>query len=1266
MRALFTSLFLVTFIGFNIAQTTSTFTQHGPVKFPNNPSVQTTGMGRVSQLVYHPTDSNILFAVSASGGIFKSANEGLSWKPLNDLLPQTTCASLLINPLNPNVMYLGTGDANYNSGGLGVYKSTNGGLSWFVSNSGMGNKLVSRMEFTPGDTSTLLAACSDGIYKSTNAGATWVKKTTVSTSYRDLHFRPQSNQIVYASSNTNFYRSYNNGETWTSSVVNSSITASGIKFAVCPSDTSRIYCLVWKTGATSPFGGVYQSTNNGTSFTLMADTPNIMGYSNNGTSMDGQGAYNMAIIVDPNNANTLYIGAINLWKSTNGGSSYSLLSHWAYGVHADKHDFLFSPFNPSKLYICHDGGLDRTTNGGGTWITYEDGLSASEFYKMGSSRLRKDLILGGLQDNGMDVAVNKIFATVRGGDWSGDFASDILDSALIYENGGIKRNLVSNASSSINGHGGIYITHPNNGNQLFELDTFVRRTDNLRANPSSNVSWSIIGSIPGSTVGGTKCGAYSKASSGTLYVCFSPQKFYKSNNANDAAPVFTQITNFPFNASEVIKQIETCDYDSNLVYVVTNQTRLFKSSDKGISWVQINKNLPASNFIKFVLDQQASDSSMYICTAFGVYYRNSTLGNWIPYSQGLPLVAQISDLEIINDGNGNGRLYISTYGRGIWQSNLYNSISLKPEADFSMQSSSPLSCPSHYILVDHSTQNPQSRKWSISPATGWTYINGTDSSSVRAEIQFTLPGMYSVSLMVSNSIGTSIKTGSFNYTPLASASCSTSTTNLSGYGMGIQRFELNSIDNSSGIGVASYTDFSCKGNTILKSGNTYTAWVTTGNTNNENQKIYIDYNNNGIFTDANELVGSIGAGMGRRSCTFTVLNTPPLANQFLRLRVVTNFGTSAAPPCGVLSYGESEDYAVLIDTNRLSIETVINGSTQQVGPFETDTFYSPAGKIMAVLINNSNFNYGTTTLNIDNAGTGAIHYGSNTSANKKIAAKTYSLSSSNTNPGGSYTLKLFYTAAELNGWKAATGNSFASANILKCPISISNGTIANGVYGSSSLKQVFSNTLDSVVTATFTGPFGGFAVGANNIILPVDLLFFEASSRKENVWLNWSTATEHGNAGFEVYRSFDLNNWTQIAFVKGKGNSLIRNDYSLMDKDINLNEAQNKIIFYKLKQIDWDGSFTWSEVRSITNEREGSWRIYPQPVEQVLYITQTENAGEEFRFELIDLNGKSVLKGSSRSVPCELNLSQLPVGVYLLNLRTGEGETISRKILKSH
>jgi photosystem II stability/assembly factor-like uncharacterized protein len=1266
-------LLALLFFGLNLSafsQNLASFSQHGPVKFPSNPSVQTTGMGRVSQLVYHPTDSNIIYAVSASGGLFKSANEGYTWQPLCDFLPQLTCASLLVNPLNPNILYLGTGDANYNSTGRGVYKSTDGGKNWLLFNTGMGNKLVSRMAFQPNDTSVIIAACSDGMYKTINGAQTWVKKSTVTTSYRDLSYRPQSNAIIYAASNTHFYRSFNNGETWLQTNINSAITCAGIKLAVTAADTSRIYCVAWRSGGSTPFGGVYQSNNNGASFTLKADTPNILGYSGTGSTMDGQGAYNLCIVADPNNADVIYMGAINVWKSSNAGAAFTLLSHWGFGVHADKHDFIFSPFNPQKLYLSHDGGLDRTTNGGGTWTTLEDGLSASEFYKMGASALRKDHLIGGLQDNGLDVAVNKQYATVRGGDWTGDFAFDAFDSSLVYEHGGIKRNIYTHSTSAINGHSGIYLPHPTDSNVLFEIDTDVLRTSNLRANPASGVTWAQISNIPGAQASGTKCMGYAKSANGTLYVYVSPQKFYISTNVNSSIPVFTQLSSFPFNTSETIKQIETCDYDSNVVYVVTNQTRLYKSANRGQTWISLNKNLPANNFVKFELDQKATDSSMYVCTAFGVYYRNSSMVNWIPFAQGLPTIAQITDMEISNPAVGTGMMYLSTYGRGLWQSNLYNAVLQAPQADFSMQANSVQACPNTFLLIDHASNNPSSKVWRISPATGWSFINGTDSLSLRAEIRFNSIGSYTITQRVSNAVGSDQKSISYNYVTLPLATCSTTTTNLGGFGMGIQKFELASINHSSSIGASSYSDFSCMASTTVKRGNTYNAYITTGNTNNENQKVYIDYNNNGIFTDANELVGSTNAGKGRRLASITILNNAPIVRQFLRMRVVTNFNTAAAPPCGVLSYGESEDYGIYIDTMpepSIAIETQISSSTKVFGPNETDTFYSAAGKIMAVLINNSSFNYGATTVSIDNAGNGAMNYGNNTTSNKRIASKTFIITPSFNNSAGNFTLKLFYTSAEINGWKQATSGTFANANVLKCAGNIANGTIANGVYGSNALKVSYEGSSDSVISATFNSGFGissGFALAPNSIVLPVGLLNFELIKKGEDALLSWQTSNEINNDYFEVLRSSDRLNFKVLGRVKGKGNSQIKQHYVFTDASIEKALSETGILYYRLNQVDFDGKSTLLPTRSITQEKAlGSYRIIPQPVQEILHVV-----GEEaipFKFEIFDAEGKHILKGSSILKETNIDVSHLAPGLFYLQIKAANGTQVVLKFIKT-
>lgn len=892
-------------------QNLANFTQVGPVLFPLNPSVQTTGMGRVSQLVYHPTDSNVLFAVSASGGVFKSSNEGTSWKPISDFLPQTACASLAINPKNPKVMYLGTGDANYNAGGMGVWKTLNGGISWFQSTYGLGNKLVSYILLTPNDTTTVIAACSDGIYKSTDAGSSWTRKSSVAASYRDLVYQPFSNRIIYAATSSSFYCSFDNGNSWIQSTINNKITCAGIKIAVCPKDTSKLFCVVWKSGASSPFGGVYKSTNNGSNFTLMVDTPNILGYSSDGRSMDGQGAYNLAIACDPKNSNTLYVGAITIWKSTNEGANFTLKSPWAYGVHADKHGFLFSPTNANKLFVYHDGGLDRSTDGGNTWKTLEDGLSASEFYKIGSSGLYNDYLIGGLQDNGMDVASDKKFSTVRGGDWGGDFAFDAFVSKLIYENGGLKRDILTHSTGNIRGHGGIYLVHPNDSNVMFEITTDLFRANNLRVVPDSNIVWKQITTFSGNT--SPKSLAYSKASKGTFYFSFSSQAIYKSININAVSPSFAKITTFPFKSGEEIKQIESCNYDSNVIYVLTSQSRILKSRDKGATWTALNKNLPNTTVIKFLLDQKLNDSSMYVCTAFGVYFRNKNLANWINFSKGLPTIAQISDMEIMSDGTSNGRLHISTFGRGIWQTDLYNKTAITPDAEFVVQPSTAPGCSNTIILVDNSTGSPNWRKWQITPNKGWSFINGSDTLSARAEIQFNTSGVYFVTLTVGNNQGTSIKSLNYNHSALTpAASCITTTNILGGFGIGIFRFELNGIDKSSGEGKTSYDDFSCNNSTFLKSGTNYTSWVTSGAYNNENVKIYIDYNNNGLFTDANELAGTITSSKGRRSCTITTLASPPVLNKFLRLRVISDFNAISAP-CGALGYGQSEDYAVFFD-----------------------------------------------------------------------------------------------------------------------------------------------------------------------------------------------------------------------------------------------------------------------------------------------------------------------------------------------------------------
>jgi photosystem II stability/assembly factor-like uncharacterized protein len=938
------------YASFALAQSDN-WTQLGMVKFPQNPSVQTTGMGRVSHMAFHPSDSNILYAASASGGLWRSSNEGKTWSPLCDALPYVSCASVCVNHKNPKTLYLGTGDANYYGGGLGVYKSTDEGKTWKLATLGMGSTLVVQIVMHPNDTNILVATTKNGIYKSVNSGATWIKKSSITDNYNDLARKPKSKTGLYATSLSAFYYSDNFGDTWTQQKISATDTFTSLMIGVSNVDSNLVYVTAWRGkswGNKTYFGGVYKSKNAGRNWKLQSNTPQILGYSGDGSSNDGQGGYNLTMTVDPTNAAHVYVGAINLWKSTDSAKTWRQQSHWAYGVHADKHHYIFSPFNSKKVFITHDGGIDRSGDTGKSWKTITDGLTASEFYKMGQSKLNREKLLGGLQDNGLNYYKDGIFYTIRGGDYGGEFLFDHLDSTYQYfQGGGNKYDLNNFGNYSINGQpNGIYELHNRDTNLMFMANNHLYLTVNCRANPSTDVKWTRISdSITHYGGTGSTAIARSKTNGNFLYWSKSNGVLYRVDQVNSKAPNFVSLTK----PSGVISQISTYSKDSNVVYI-TIGSKIYKSENKGKSWSDITKNLPALNIVSMQIDDRTNDSSIYVANVFGVYFKNKTKSNWVLVSKNLPAIAGITDMEVFNDGTPQSCIRISTYGRGIWQSSLYPYQTATPVADFSIASTSSEACPKNFLINDLSGGSSYTRQWNIIPNTGYTFINQTDSTSRIAELAFTKPGIYTITLTVSNAFGTHSLSKTQIISELAvKPTCKTSTTLLGNYSIGIYNFEFAGINKSSAYSVYSnpnYEDFTCSDMAVVKPGNKYTAYVTNGNSYNETVNIYIDYNNDGDFSGSNELAGSIAFGKGKRSVVISILGAPPVQNTFIRMRVVSDYNTITGP-CGTLSYGQSEDYSLYIDNRKpgisLSIpKPIVYGSflaglkfSEFVGPVDT-------------------------------------------------------------------------------------------------------------------------------------------------------------------------------------------------------------------------------------------------------------------------------------------------------------------------------------------
>ena len=194
------------------------WTEVGPRMKPVNGTGQPNGNGRLNNIAFHPTNPSILWVGSASGGLWKTTNAGQTWDSNTDDLPSLRVSSILIDPTNTNIMYIGTGDRDGgNAPGLGVYKSVDGGASWFVSNTGMGNNTVGQMLMHPSNPSYILAATSGGVYRSINGGGSWSLESP-SNNFKDMKFQPGNPNIVYAtetSGGANFWRSTDAGASWT-------------------------------------------------------------------------------------------------------------------------------------------------------------------------------------------------------------------------------------------------------------------------------------------------------------------------------------------------------------------------------------------------------------------------------------------------------------------------------------------------------------------------------------------------------------------------------------------------------------------------------------------------------------------------------------------------------------------------------------------------------------------------------------------------------------------------------------------------------------------------------------------------------------------------------------------------------------------------------------------------------------------------------------------------------------------------------------------
>lgn len=662
------------------------------------------GIGRINCVAFHPSDLNTFWVGSPSGGIWKTTDGGSSWTILNDNQPVLGVSDIVIpsDYATSNTIYIATGDRDGGSmwslgGGqsadnnsIGVLKSTDGGNTWNttgLSYTASVGKMIYSLTIHPTNNSILFASTSDGIQKSTDGGATWnIKYVNYATR---LVFKPGDPTIMYGalwySGGPYFAKSTNSGETWS---YTNPVGTSGYRTELCvtPANPNIVYLLASNSGG--GLGGVYKSTNSGGAFTRVdAGNKSMLGYYSDGSGTNtGQGDYDLTIACSPIDANTVYIGGINTWKSTDGGVNWVANNMWtatapydlngAPEVHADKHALSFQS-GTSTLFEGNDGGIYKTTNGGAIWTDLTNGLITSQIYRIGVSQTDVNTILSGLQDNGSKKYNGGASTWVDV--YGGDGTECIVDYTngnymyVAYVNGEINRSIngfstfaTTQISSNIPGGQPTgywvtpYIIDPTISSTLYAgYDKAWKTTD--RGNTWTSASQVLSSSAKLRSI------AIAPSNSSVLYAA---DQTHLWKTTVGGATNWSTIT-LPTTAN-TITYITIKNNDPNTLWITyggyTDGSKVYQSTDGGATWSNISAGLPNLPVMSIVNYKKALDRTvLFAGTDVGVYVKDGT-NNWAPFSNNLPNVVA-TELEIYY-GSTADKLRAGTFGRGLWETNI--------------------------------------------------------------------------------------------------------------------------------------------------------------------------------------------------------------------------------------------------------------------------------------------------------------------------------------------------------------------------------------------------------------------------------------------------------------------------------------------------------------------------------------------------------------------------------------------------------------------
>lgn len=659
--------------------------------------------GRITDIAIHPDNPSTMYIGAASGGIFKTTNGGFSWENVFHDAPVISIGALAIDPANQNVIYAGTGEANassYSFIGNGVYKSNDAGQTWdhigLEYSAYIGRILVDHSN----SQRVFVAACGTlftpndqrGIYRSLDGGESWERVLFVSdtTAGVDIVQHPSNPDILYASMwerrrgityrrshgiTSGIYKTTNGGDTWT--LLENGLPGGSQKgrigLAIAQNNPDIVYAFIdWLVGS-SYIASVYKTTDGGQQWQQTNDGV-LSGINSTFGWYFGQ------IRVDPSNDNRIWVLGVDMYRSDNGGNSYTQIAGY-YNIdeiYVDQHAMWI---NPSTGFIVHgnDGGLYTSSDYGNTWNKINN-LPLTQFYTIEVDYLNPARIYGGTQDNNtVRTPTGSLtdWQRILGGD--GFYVLvDYTNSNIIYAesqwgnlyrslNGGSNFSYIAGAfSGDRTNWSSPYVMHPTDPQTLYFGTYRVWKTTN-RGNTWTAISGDLTYNLVNSGFSTISTLAISSLNPNYLLAGSDDGRVHITTNGgmnwadiSSGLPVrwITRVAFDPFDANTIYATVSGFRWDEPHPYV-------FRSSNLGQDWQSISGNLPDLP-VNVIIADPGVQQRIFVGTDAGIFYTENGGEAWWGLSQGIPNVP-VTDLKIHQPTR---TIIAGTYGCSAYKLNL--------------------------------------------------------------------------------------------------------------------------------------------------------------------------------------------------------------------------------------------------------------------------------------------------------------------------------------------------------------------------------------------------------------------------------------------------------------------------------------------------------------------------------------------------------------------------------------------------------------------